>query len=304
MQKTRSTHKRLRSYAKYISIEANTQKILMDLTPTEPNRIKPHLEQLPTVDSSPSVTIDSQVPKSILLKITAPVPQSPPADVPAEVLTEAPVKVPADLPESKRAKSKPPKSEVPKSDVAKTKPVKDDSGEGETTNKKPANDEATKSDGKNRNWKFLLTTTVILAILTLAVGASRLIFKQKTEIFKHPSKIPNLTGEQIDKAIESGVRLDEKVTLAYLRSKLSVTQFQSQDRKYTVFRMIAPETCGKLGCLYIVKPDEEGMPISLQLEDIGVGKEMFKASPKFHCFNVIQRQDGEDRHFEICEQGY
>jgi hypothetical protein len=288
----------------------------MDLTPTEPNRTKPHSEQLPAVDSSPSVTIavaaarapevssgkkrdktdgkpfDNQVPKSILLKITAPAPQSPPAEVPADLL------------ESKPAKSKPPKSEVPKGEVAKTKPVEDESVEGETTTKKPAKDEAPKSDIKNRNWKFLLTTTAILAILTLAVGASRLIFQQKTEIFKHPSKIPNLTNEQIDKVIESGVRLDEKVTLAYIHSKLSVTQFQSQERKYTVFRIIAPETCGKLGCLYIVKPDEEGMPISLQLEDIGVGKEMFKASPKFHCFNVIQRQDGEDRHFEICEQGY
>ncbi|AFY92755.1 hypothetical protein [Chamaesiphon minutus] len=296
----------------------------MDLTPTEPNRNEPHPEQLPTVDLIPSVTSDTQVPKSILLKITAPAPQSPSAkasvdvsakapvelvtdalvEVPVDVSTEAPVKIPAELPESKPAKSKPPKSEVPKSDVAKTKPVKDESGEGEATTKKPAKDEATKSDGKNKNWNFLLTTTAILAILTLAVGASRLIFQQKTEIFKHPSKIPNLTNEKIDKVIESGVRLDEKVTLAYIRSKLSVTQFQSQERKYTVFRIIAPETCGKLGCLYIVKPDDEGMPISLQLEDIGVGKEMFKASPKFHCFKVIQRQDGEDRHFEICEQGY
>jgi hypothetical protein len=254
----------------------------MDLMP-----IEPHSEQLPTVDASTSATSDSQVPKSILLKITAPAPQSPPAE----------------LPESKPAKSKPPKSEVPKSDIAKTKPVKDDPVEGEITTRKPAKDEAIKSESKNKNWKLLLTTTVILAILTLAVGASRLIFQQKTEIFKSTSKIPTLTTEQIDKVIEAGVRLDEKVTLDYLRSKLTVAQFQSQDRKYTVFRIITPETCGKLGCLYIVKP-EEGMPISLQLEDIGVGKEMFKSSPKFHCFNVIQRQDGEDRHFEICEQGY
>ena len=118
-------------------------------------------------------------------KITAPAPQSPPAE----------------LPESKPAESKPPKSEVPKSDTAKTKPVKDDPIEGEITTRKPAKDEAIKSESKNNNWKFLLTTTVILAVLTLAVGASRLIFQQKTEIFKHPSKIPNLTSEQIDKVI-------------------------------------------------------------------------------------------------------
>jgi hypothetical protein len=254
----------------------------MDLTPVEP-----HSEQLPTVDSSTSATIDNKVPKSILLKITAPVPQSPPAE----------------LPESKPPKDKPPKSEVPKGDLVKTKPAKDEAASREVTTKKPAKDETAKSDSKNKNWKFLFITTTVLAVLTLAFAASRLIFQQQTEIFKSPARIPTLTNEQIDKIIGSGVRLDEKVTLEYLRSKLTVVQFQSQERKYTVFRIIAPETCGKLGCLYIIKP-EDGMPIPLQLEDIGVGKEMFKASPKFHCFNVIQHQDGEDRHFEICEQGY
>jgi hypothetical protein len=260
----------------------------MDLTPIEPNQTKSSSTELPTVDSIQNVATEHQPPKSILLKITQSDLTSPSAETP----------------ESKPVKSKPPKGEFPKSDVAKTKPVKDEPVEGKAITKKPAKDEAISSNGKNKNWKFLFITTAILAVLTLAVGASRLIFKQKTEIFKSPSKIPTLTTEQIDKVIESGVRLDPKVTLAYLRSKLSVTQFQSQERKYTVFRIIAPETCGKLGCLYIVKPDEEGMSIPLQLEDIGVGKEMFKSSPKFHCFNVVQRQDGEDRNFEICEQGY
>ena len=267
----------------------------MDLTPifvpkgfaNEPNQIKSSTTELPTLDLDKNAATEQKPPKTIHLKITQSELTSPPAEVP----------------ESKPAKSKPPKGEVPKSDVAKAKSMKDESVEGETTAKKPSKDEATKSNGRNKNWRFLFTIAVILGILALAVGASRLIFQQKTEIFISPSKIPNLTSEQIDKVIESGVRIDEKVTLAYLRSKLSVTQFISQERKYTVFRIITPETCGKLGCLYIVKP-EEGMPIPLQLEDIGVGKEMFKSSPKFHCFKVVQHQDGEDRHFEICEQGY
>ena len=260
----------------------------MDLTPVEPSQIKSITTELPTVDSDKSTVTDHKPPSSILLRITASEPNS----------------VPAEPAKSKPLKSEPPKSEVPIGNPAKNKSAKDEPASSETLTKKSSKDEATKSDGKNQNWKFLLTTTVTLALLTLAFGGSRLIFQQKTEIFKSPSNIPTLTTEQIDKVIESGVRLDEKVTLDYLRRKLTVAQFQSQDRKYTVFRIIAPETCGKLGCLYIVKPDEEGMPISLQLEDIGVGKEMFKLSPKFHCFNVIQRHNGEYRHFEICEQGY
>jgi hypothetical protein len=259
----------------------------MDLTPIEPNQIASSSTELPTVDSTQNAATEQQPPKSNLLKITQ-LDVTPPPTEPAE---------------SKPQKGKPPKSEVSKDDLAKSKPAKDEPASSEAPTKKPAKGEVNKSDSKNKNWRFLFITMMTLAILTLAFGASRLIFKQQTEIFKSPATIPTLTSEQIDKVIESRVRLDEKVTLAYLRSKLSVTQFQSQDRKYTVFRIIAPETCGKLGCLYIVTT-EEGMPIPLQLEDIGVGKEMFKSSPKFHCFNVIQRQDGEDRNFEICEQGY
>ena len=258
----------------------------MDLTPIEPNQIKSSSIKLPTVDSNQNA-IEHQLPKSILLKVTASELTLPPAEP-----------VP-----SKPAASKPPKSDVAKDNLAKSRPASDEAAPSEATAKKLDRGEAIKSDSKNKNWKYLFITMTVLAVLTLVFGASRLIFQQKTEIFISPSKIPNLTSEQIDKVIESGVRIDDKVTLAYLRSKLSVTQFISQERKYTVFRIITPETCGKLGCLYIVKP-EEGMPIPLQLEDIGVGKEMFKSSPKFHCFNVVQRQEGEDRNFEICEQGY
>jgi hypothetical protein len=260
----------------------------VDLMPTETNSIKSNSTEMPTVDSAESVETEQQPSKSILLKI---------------IQSDA-ISPPVAATESKPQKDKPPKSEVPKGDLAKGKPAKEDSVSSEAPTKKPAKGDATKSDSKNKNWRFLFIAMTTLVILTLGLGASQLIFQQKTEIFKSPSKIPNLTAEQIDKVIESKVRLDSNVTLAYLRSKLSVAQFQSQDRKYTVFRIITPETCGKLGCLYIVKPDEEGMSISLQLEDIGVGKEMFKPSPKFHCFNVVQRQNDEDRNFQICEQGY
>jgi hypothetical protein len=260
----------------------------VDLMPIEPDQGKANNTELPRVDSTGNVAKDDPAKKGILLKIVQSDAISPPV-TPAE---------------SKPPKDKPPKSEVPQGDLAKGKLTKDEPASSEVPTKKPAKDEETKSDSKNKNWRFLFIAMTTLVILTLGAGASRLIFQQKTEIFKSPSKIPTLTTEQIDKTIESRVRLDSKVTLDYLRSKLSITQFQSQDRKYTVFRIITPETCGKLGCLYIVKPDQEGMSISLQLEDIGVGKEMFKSSSKFHCFNVVQRQNDEDRNFEICEQGY
>jgi hypothetical protein len=199
---------------------------------------------------------------------------------------------------SKSAKALPndePKLKLPNGDTVTDKITKSDSLPEDSPKSKPP-----KGD---RNWKFLAAVVVILSLATLGFLAFRLIFQSQAEIFTTPDKIPLLTTAQIDQVIESGVKLDERVTLAYLRRKLSITQFKSQERKYTVFRIITPETCGKLGCLYIVQP-EAGMPISLQLEDIGVGKEMFKSSPKFHCFNVVQRQDGENRHFEICEQGY
>lgn len=190
-----------------------------------------------------------------------------------------------------------------KSDSQPEDTPKDQPSKGEIADNKSIKSEPAPGQKKDRNWKFLVMAIGILSLVTIGFLAIRLILQSKSEVFKSPDKIAALTTAQIDEVIRASVRLDEKVTLAYLRSKLTVSQFKSQDRQYTVFRMIAPETCGKLGCLYIIKP-VEGMSIPLQLEDIGVGKEMFKSSPKFHCFNVIQRQNGEDRHFEICEQSY
>ena len=206
-----------------------------------------------------------------------------------------------------------PKFKLPSGDIVVAKGIKvdlqpEDAPKGKPSKSEIADNKSTKSESilgqeKDRNWKFLAMAIGILLLATGGFLAIKLIFQSKAEVFKSPDKIPALTTAQIDKVIRSSVRLDEKVTLAYIRSKLSVSQFKSQDRQYTVFRIITPETCGKLGCLYIIKP-AEGMSIPLQLEDIGVGKEMFKSSPKFHCFNVIQHQNGEDRNFKICEQSY
>ncbi len=215
--------------------------------------------------------------------------------------------------DSSSVPSNEPKFKLPSGDIVSAKKSKVDSLPEDPSKDKPsksaiADKKSTKSDPglgqkKDRNWKFMAVAIGVLLIATIGSLAIKLIFQSKAEVFKSPDKIPALTTAQIDEVIRSSVRLDEKVTFAYLRSKLTVSQFKSQDRQYTVFRIIAPETCGKLGCLYIIKPIE-GMSIPLQLEDIGVGKEMFKSSPKFHCFTAIQRQNGEDRNFEICEQSY
>jgi hypothetical protein len=215
---------------------------------------------------------------------------------------------PEDSPKGKSSKvdSLPEDSSKGKSSKVDSQP--ENSPLGKSSKVEVADNKSTKSEAKkgirrDLNWKFLAMAVGILSLVTIGFLAIRLILQSKSEVFKSPDKISALTTAQIDEVIRSSVRLDEKVTLAYLRSKLTVSQFKSQDRQYTVFRMIAPETCGKLGCLYVIKP-VEGMSIPLQLEDIGVGKEMFKSSPKFHCFTVIQRQNGEDRNFEICEQNY
>ncbi len=198
--------------------------------------------------------------------------------------------------------------DTPKGKPSKSDPLPEDTPKGKSSKSEVVNNRSTNSDlvagqKKDRNWKFLAMVIGVLLLVTIGSLAIKLIFQSKAEVFKSPDKIPALTTAQIDEVISSNVKLDEKVTLAYIRSRLNVSQFKSQDRQYTVFRIITPETCGKLGCLYIVKPIE-GMSIPLQLEDIGVGKEMFASSPKFHCFTVIQRQNGEDRNFEICEQSY
>jgi hypothetical protein len=257
----------------------------MELTPTAQS----HVESPPRDSSAshpPSTNNNSSVPSNELKF------ELPSSDIVIGKETNLGLQ-PKDTPKGKSSKSDPQpkdsdKSNLLKSTAADSKSISSELGAG---------------IGKDRNWKFLAMAIGVLSLATIGFLAIRLILQSKTEVFKSPDKISELTTAQIDEVIKSSVRLDEKVTITYLRSKLTVSQFKSQDRQYTVFRIIAPETCGKLGCLYIIKP-AEGMSMPLQLEDIGVGKEMFKSSPKFHCFITIQRQNSEDRNFEICEQSY
>jgi hypothetical protein len=257
----------------------------MELIPTERSH----------VESPPRESPDSESPLSKSSKVAPD--------------NEPKFKLPSgDIVIGKLAKSDSQPEDTPKGKLAKSDSQPGDTLKGKLTKSEIADSKSIKSDPapgqkKDRNWKFLVMAIGILSLVTIGFLAIRLILQSKSEVFKSPDKISAFTTAQIDEVIRSSVRLDEKVTLAYIHSKLTVSQFKSQDRQYTVFRIIAPETCGKLGCLYIIKP-VEGMSIPLQLEDIGVGKEMFKSSPKFHCFNVIQRQNGEDRNFEICEQSY
>jgi hypothetical protein len=151
-----------------------------------------------------------------------------------------------------------------------------------------------------RHWIVRPLLAFILVTITLAsISAWQSLFRQQDEVFESIDKFPTITTQVINEALQSGVRLDHKVTLNYLRSKLTITQFASQGVKYTVFRTIAPETCGKLGCLYIVKP-QVGASKSLQLQDLPLGEKMFSASAKPGCFITTQPQSGKLKNFEIC----
>jgi hypothetical protein len=162
---------------------------------------------------------------------------------------------------------------------------------------KATNTSVPKSD---RNWIVRpLLASLLVAITFTSISAWQSLFRQQDEVFESVDKFPTITTQVINEALQSGVRLDQKVTLSYLRSKLTITQFESQGVKYTVFRTISPETCGKLGCLYIVKP-QVGASKLLQLQELPAGTKMFAASAKPGCFITIQSQSGKLRNFEIC----
>jgi hypothetical protein len=144
-----------------------------------------------------------------------------------------------------------------------------------------------------------LLACILLGIAFASISAWQSLFHQQDEVFESVDKFPTITTQVINEALQSGVRLDRKVTLSYLRSKLTIAQFQSQGVKYTVFRTIAPETCGKLGCLYVVKP-QVGASKLLQLQDLPLGEKMFSASDRSGCFVATQPQSGKLKNFEIC----
>jgi hypothetical protein len=155
---------------------------------------------------------------------------------------------------------------------------------------------------KTRSWISLPMILVMSAAMIGCCGlAGWVLFRQKADIFQGREKFPLVAEAEIDRAITAGVKLDAKVTAAYIRKKLLMTQFRSGEKLYTIFKVVAPETCGKAGCLHVVQT-KDSLPILLQLLEIGVSKEVFKPSPTPRCFLVAQPEYQEIKDYEVCEK--
>lgn len=146
-----------------------------------------------------------------------------------------------------------------------------------------------------------LVLILFLVIFSGAFLAIKSIVQQKSEVFQSVDRIPNSNNYSIDSAIAAGVKLDRRVTLAYVRQNLRVMELNSGETSYLVLRVALPETCGELGCLYIIQP-KVGMAKLLQLQELSTGEQMFVATPKIGCFEVIQTINQERKNFPICEE--
>jgi hypothetical protein len=139
-------------------------------------------------------------------------------------------------------------------------------------------------------------------ILSGAILAIKSIVEQKSEIFQSIDRFPNINRELIDRAIVAGVKLDRQVTLAYVQKNLTMMELDSGGDRYIILRVVLPETCGQLGCLYIVKSKGLGMAKLLQLQELSSGEQMFVSTVKTGCFEVIQTIDRARKNFPICEE--
>jgi hypothetical protein len=143
---------------------------------------------------------------------------------------------------------------------------------------------------------------ILLAILAGAVLAVISIVQQKSEIFQSVDRFPKIDRQTIDNAIVAGVKIDRKVTIDRVRENLTMMELDSGGTQYFILRIALPETCGELGCLYIVKSKEVTMPKLLQLQGLTTGEQMFVPTEKPGCFEVIQIIDRARKNFPICEE--
>jgi hypothetical protein len=143
---------------------------------------------------------------------------------------------------------------------------------------------------------------ILLAILSGAILALKSIVQQKSEIFQSIDRFPKIDLEIIDNAIVAGVKIDRKVTIDRVRENLTMMELDSGGTQYFILRIALPETCGELGCLYIVKSTQATMPKLLQLQELTTGEQMFVPTEKLGCFEVIQIIDRARKKFPICEE--
>jgi hypothetical protein len=150
--------------------------------------------------------------------------------------------------------------------------------------------------------RAIIIMVVFSAIVSGTILSLRSIFHQKSETFQSIDRFPHVSDRLVDRAIKAGVKLDNRITLNYIRQNLTMMEFESGGDRYIVLRIILPETCGKLGCLYIAKPTDDGMAKLLQLQDLPDDAKIFKSASKPGCFTVTQIQHNELKDFPICQE--
>jgi hypothetical protein len=148
----------------------------------------------------------------------------------------------------------------------------------------------------------ILAIIISIIVLILSGVASWVLFKQKSDLFQDVEKYPSVSEAEVKNAIQEGVVIDNKVTITYVRKNTTAYQFRSNEKLYTVFRVNAPETCGKGGCLYIVTA-KDTLPILLQLVQLKPGESMFLPLKKSKCFSVVQNDNfNNQKSYEVCEK--
>jgi hypothetical protein len=128
-------------------------------------------------------------------------------------------------------------------------------------------------------------------------------------VFRQPGKQPSegaflpatqiVSEKEINAAIDGAVNITDTFTKADAQKYMQGLRVKSGGVNFTVLKIAVKETCGKSGCLHVIKNEVSGVAKNLSLVDMPEGK-LLGASTQSNCIVVKQPIGGVEESFDIC----
>ncbi len=107
--------------------------------------------------------------------------------------------------------------------------------------------------------------------------------------------------QEIERVIDRSVYTSKSFVASQIAKKILAAQIGSGETTFTIYRFNFPQTCGKVGCLYVVVDEHDKYTNSLQLIDLPDKSFPFSTLKKSGCFNVRQPINNTIDNYEICK---
>lgn len=150
--------------------------------------------------------------------------------------------------------------------------------------------------------KAIVRAGVVMLVALTSGLAGFLVFRKAEKKPIEGAFLPAaqiVSEKEINAAIEGAISITDTFTKADAQKYIQALRIKSGGVNFTVLKIAVKETCGKSGCLHVIKNEVSGVAKNLSLVDMPEGK-LLGASTQSNCIVVKQPIEGVEESFDIC----